>query len=409
VSGNQRKGEERNGDRRAARLDEALRLLAGEARQRLARLPSGHLASFEGEEVELTLRLPVGSAGLAPELAAAIGSDLDGAVAALVTHRAAFRPGAVYCLRCQAADCEHAEPGGPREVFAGWGKTGLPHFVDFPTLLLERGDPRVDLLYDGRPALLAHTVHAGDLTAELIDAYRDNPAGYRLHGQVAAGWWKVPGPDGHQHPVAVTLQVVSTRPQGVPRRYGVNLIGRGPDDEPLENVYDRLGELPWSAALRWAQEAVESVGRTAKGKPKGGKEKEQAKGKAKAGGGQQVERRLHGILDGLARRLEKKHRADDRKTGHARERHKQGDRPTHMALADLARAGNDDVLVDRRQETLVVLGDKGRAHVFNPEGKLVTSIRYAPEAIERRKKKDVWRPASAAEVAALKGSVEGIG
>ncbi|HMB54566.1 MAG TPA: hypothetical protein VKU40_14715 [Thermoanaerobaculia bacterium] len=225
---------------------------------------------------------------------------------------------------------------------------------------------------------------------------------------MAAGWWRVPGPDGHQHPVAVCFQVVSTRPQGVPRRYGVNLIGRGPDGEPLENVYDRLGELPWSAALRWAQDAVESVGRTAKGKAKkGGKKGGGAKGGgAKGGGGKHVERRLHGILDGLARRLEKKRRADDRKTGHAKQRHQQGDRPTHMALADLAKAGNDDVLVDRRQETLVVLGDKGRAHVFNPQGKLVTSIRYAPEAIERRKKKDQWRPASADEVAALKGSVE---
>ena len=395
--------------RNGARLGEALRLLAEEARERLARHASGHLTALQGEEVELALRLPLAARGTPPaELAAAVGADLDRAVTALLTHRAAFRPGAVYCLRCQSADCAHAEPAGPRQVFAGWGTTGLPRFVDYPQLLLERGDPRIDRLYaDGRgepPALLAHTVLAADLTAELLPAYRDNPAGYRLHGQVAAGWWTVPGGDGLRHPVALSLQLVSTRPPGVPRRYGVNLIGRGPGGEPLEHVYDRIGELPWAAALRWAQEAVESVGRAATAK--GGKGGETG---GAQGGGKAAERRLHGILDGLARRLEKKRRADDRKTGHARERHKQGDRPTQMALADLAKAGDDDVLVDRRQDTLVVLGDKGRAHVFNPRGKLVTSIRYAPEAIERRRKRDLWRPASAAEVAALRGHVEAAG
>jgi hypothetical protein len=114
---------------------------------------------------------------------------------------------------------------------------------------------------------------------------------------------------------------------------------------------------------------------------------------------------MAGVLDGLSRRLEKDRRATERKTVHARDRHAQGDRPTRMALADLARAGEDDVLVDRRQDTLVVLGDKGRAHVFNFAGKLVTSIRYNPESIERRRQRDQWRPASGEEIARLRGSV----
>lgn len=112
--------------------------------------------------------------------------------------------------------------------------------------------------------------------------------------------------------------------------------------------------------------------------------------------------RLLGVLNGLARRLEKDRRAAERKTHHARERHAQGDRPTDMALADLARAGDEAVLVDRRQDTLVVLGERGRTHVFSAEGKHVTSIRYPPEAIERRRQRDLWRPAAPEEVAALR-------
>ncbi|HEX6202922.1 MAG TPA: hypothetical protein VF100_07965, partial [Thermoanaerobaculia bacterium] len=115
--------------------------------------------------------------------------------------------------------------------------------------------------------------------------------------------------------------------------------------------------------------------------------------------------RLLGVLNGLARRLEKDRRASERKTRHARQRHAQGDRPTDMALADLARAGVEEVLVDRRQDTLVVLGDRGRTHVFSAAGKHVTSIRYQPEAIARRRQRDLWRPAAPEEVAALRERV----
>lgn len=414
------------------RLQQALALLAEEARARLARHPSGHLVAGRGEPVELTVTLPTSATGadlgaLADEAAAA----LDRAVAGLVTHRATFRPGAVYCLRCNSAECEHAEPPGPRQVFAGYGKTGLPRFADFGQLLLERSDPRVDRLYASTPTLLTHTHVGRDLTADLLAPYRDNPAGYLLHGQVTVGWYRVPDAGGRPAPLALTLQLVSTRPPDNPRRFGLNVLGTGPDGEPLENLFDRLGELPWAPHVRWAQEALESIGRTA-GRPGRGErggttgaetENQRKKGTGKRGPGKKgrkapggpervspaLEKRLTGVLNGLSRRLEKGRRAKERKTLHARERHAQGDRPTHMALADLARAGGGDILFDRRQETLVVLGDKGRAHVFNPGGKLVTSIRYNPESIARRRKQDQWRPASPDEIAALRGNVEAAG
>lgn len=407
-----------------SRLERALELLAEEARERLARHPSGHLVASRGEPVELTVTLPTSAAaaraGLG-ELAGEAGAALDRAVSGLVTHQATFVPGAVYCLRCNSAGCEHAAPPGPRQVFAGYGKTGVPRFLDFGQLLLERGDPRVDRLYGNTPALLAHTHVGRDLTADLLDAYRDDEAGYLLHGQVAAGWYRVPDAAGRPAVVALTFQLVSTRPPGNPRRFGLNVLGTGPEGEPLEHLFDRLGELPWSPHVRWAQEALESIERTAakagggRGKRKGTGKKggKDASGKeervGRTGVPKSVEKRLTGVLNGLSRRLEKGRRAKERKTRHARERHAQSDRPTEMALADLARAGKEDIMVDRRQETLVVLGDKGRAHVFNPGGKLVTSIRYAPESIERRRKQDRWRPASPDEISTLRGNVKAVG
>ncbi|HEX2252658.1 MAG TPA: hypothetical protein VHQ65_05275 [Thermoanaerobaculia bacterium] len=403
------------------RVEQALRLLTDEVRERVARHPSGHLAAATGEVVQLSLALPAGTRqvaerGRVEELVEGVTAALATGVEALLAHRAAFRPGAVYCLRCGGAECAHARPAGPREVFAGYGKTGLPRFLDFTQLLLERGDPRVDRLYDAPPALLAHTLAGRDLTADLLDAYRGNPAGYRLHGQVAAGWYLVPGAP-RPEPLALSFQVISTRPaagggNGGPggrsggvsrgaqgrarRRYGLNVLGSGPAGEPLEHLYERLGGpgLPWTAAVREAQGELDAIERA----------------EAEPGGNSKAARRERGaalaaVLDDLARRLEKDRRSRDRKTRHAQERHQQGDRPTGMALADLARAAEDAVLVDRQRDTLVVLGERGRAHVFSTAGKLVTSIRYSPESIERRRRRDLWRPAAPEEIAALRERV----
>ena len=77
-----------------------------------------------------------------------------------------------------------------------------------------------------------------------------------------------------------------------------------------------------------------------------------------------------------------------------------------MALTDLARAKPEDLLFDTRRETLVVVGDRGRAHVFNLAGKLVTSVRYNPAAIEKRRQNGVWRRAAAEEVRTVRERVE---
>jgi len=76
-----------------------------------------------------------------------------------------------------------------------------------------------------------------------------------------------------------------------------------------------------------------------------------------------------------------------------------------MALTDLARARPDRILFDTRNETVVVLGERGRAHVFNLEGRLVTSIRGEPSTVEKRRIKGIWRDASPSEVEALRDTL----
>lgn len=385
------------------RIRRALELLSEAARERLRRHPQGHLAAGVRETLAIDLPLPLAADGAAAERAArSVEEAVSRGVEGLLHHRSAFRPGRVWCLRCESAECDHAALPSPRATFAGYGPSGVPRFVDFAQWLVERRDPRAGDLYSSAAGkTLAIPVEGTELTSELLDVYRDRTAGYRLHGQVSAGFYQVPDRLGHRSPIAVTFQVVSSRPEGNPRRYGLNLLVLGPGGEAPEDLFHRLGDIPWSTEVRWAADVVSSIERAVarSGIKRRGKKAKGAEGKA--------ERRIEGLLEGLARRLEKGRRARQRRTRHAEERHGQGDRPTRMALADLARAKQEEVLLDTRRSTFIVLGERGRTHVFNRQGKLVTSIRYPPETIDKRRERGRWKPLPADEVRALRVMVEG--
>ena len=374
-------------------LTEVIEGLAAEARRQLEAHPWGHLLDGRREPLEVLLTLPLGGRdGDLQNAARQAGEAVSESLKALIHHRALFRPGRVFCLRCASADCEHSAPTEPRLVFTGYGPTGLPRFVDYGQWLLERQDSRVSSLYQATPRLLTCQTPGEDLTRQLLPAYRDRETGFRLHGQVTAGWYPLKDAAGDPHNLAFSFQLLSTRGRRGPRRFGLNVVGIGPFGEALEELFDRVGQPPWSGALRWAREALGTL--QASNGSRG------RKGRA-APRGKKLEERLEGILGGLARRLEKGRRSRDRRTQHAQERHESGGRPTDMAVADLRRAGPEQILFDVHKETLVILGDRGRTHFFNREGKHVTSVRYKPPAIERRRTKGTWRPASIEERARL--------
>lgn len=381
---------------RDERIRQALKLLSDEVRERIDRHPLGHLVAGRGERIDLRLVVPTalrdGTLGAVSQEASAA---IQGAIQSLLNHSSIVQPGRVLCLRCQTARCEHAVPADSRQVFTGWGGTGLPRFVDFGQWLLQRREPRIDLLYREPPQLVPVVVPEAELTADLLAAFKEHEGGYRIHGQVAAGWYQAPDPTVAarvRQPLAVTFQVVSSQARGQSRRFGLNVVGVGPGGEPLENLYDRLGEIPWSDAVRWAQGALSGLEGQLERSPRTPWEA--------------VDQRLEGLVGGLARRLEKGQRSKERRTAHGQKRHQEGDRPTRMALADLARATPENLLFDTRRETLVVVGDRGRAHVFSLAGKLVTSVRYNPAVIDRRRQNGLWRKAAAEEVRTVRERLE---
>jgi hypothetical protein len=380
---------------RDERIQQALQLLIDEVRERIDRHPLGHLVAGRGERIDLRLELPTalrdGQLGRAGRDAA---ESLQEAVQALLHHSALFQPGRVLCLRCQTAACEHSAPVNSRQVFAGWGPAGLPRFADFGQWLLQRRDPRVDLLYKDSPQLLAVVVPEAELAGNLIPAFRQREDSYRIHAQITAGWYQAPDSLGIPHPFAVSLQIVSTRAPRNRRRFGINVVGIGPGGEPLENLFDKIGQIPWGEAVHWAQGVLVGIEGQMEHQPRMARTRPEA-----------VEKRIEGLANAVARRLEKDWRGRERRTRHGQQRHTEGDRPTRMAMADLARASPENLLYDTRRETLVVVGDRGRAHVFNLAGKLVTSVRYNPGVIEKRRQNGVWRRAGAEEIRKVREQV----
>ncbi len=349
-------------------------------RERLARKPGGHLIEAQLRQIELDIALPLAAsegagAEFARRLVAAIDEQLDGAV----EQAAAFRPGHAWCHRCASVGCAHSRPPSARHVFLGYAPTGLPRWEDFAQLCLERRHPRVDQLYDDPPALLVLVQGRAALARAMLSAFERGS--YELLGQLVAGFFQVRSrAEEGRGVIALTAQVAASRARGGRLRLGLNLLGLTPSGEELERLWDRHEDLPWRKAVRWAQSALQAAA------------VEPACGRS-ARGGPALERRIEGILKGLARRLERDQRSRSRRTRHAERRHAAGDRPTRKALDDARAASGDTLLVDVRRGTLVVLGERGRTHFFNPDGRLVSSVRYSRDAIERKLRAEVWRRA----------------
>lgn len=369
----------------------ALKTLTDAARARVDAHPHGHLLRGH-ESLSLTVQLPLDQDPDAVDAVARRAVEaLDDGVEALLAHAAAFRPGRLLCLRCGTPECEHATTPHARQVFVGYGPSGLPRFVDFAALMVERRHDRIEHLFDGAAELLCLVMNEPELIADLLPAFHDKQRQYRVHTQLVAGFWRLPDESGRPEPLAVTVQIVSTevlvRRRPPRRRFGVNIIGRGPDNEPLDHLHHRLRGIPWMLPVRWVQSALAEI------------EKQDSRRRIAEAS---LSKRLDGLIQSMARRLGRDERAKGRRTLHAEERHESGDRPTRVALADLATAPDDKIVFDTRRNTLVVLGDKGRAHVFSLDGRLVTSVRYPTATIAHRRESGLWRTARAEEIAPLR-------
>lgn len=371
-------------DRSLALGEVAREVLEKLVRERLSRKPGAHLVEGALDRIPLAMTIdPRGGATATEAFSKHLVEEIDRILDEAIQHAARFRPGHAFCHRCGVTPCEHSQAPSHRHVFAGYTPNGVPRWEEFGQLCLDRRHPDVDRLYAETPAFVTIVQTGRELNAVLVPAFQQ-PAGYELRGQVAAGLIPVRARDGEGRGVlAVTFQVGMSRGAGGHARWGLNVLGRTPQGEPLENLWERQDVIPWQGAVRWAQAALSTLERRRKGKAA------------------DDEPRLEGILAGLARRLAHERRAAGRKTRHGQVRHTGGERPTRKALDDARVAGRGDILFDERHGTLVVAGERGRMHFYATDGRLVSSVHYSRDAIERKRKLGIWREATAAEAASL--------
>ncbi|HYV19593.1 MAG TPA: hypothetical protein VFC25_11275 [Verrucomicrobiae bacterium] len=371
-------------------------ILAWQAIERLARdilrgRPGAHL--LEGRLPVLDVHVPLalqGRPGDAEAFAASLAEEIERQIDDAIEEQAAFQPGHAWCHRCEAAACEHSRPPSSRHVFLGYAPAGAPRWMEFAQYAMEARLPGFERLYAEPPVFLTVQMDRSDLYGPLLPAFRS--AGRDLLGQVIAGFFPVPSRAGEgRGVVALTFQAAArVTPQGR-RRIGLNILGTSPAGDDLSLLWERQDELPWRRAVRWAQAALMTAARDAR-PPR--RERAPAEGPLNDPA---LERRVLGILQGLARRLEQDRRGSGRRTAHAGERHEQGIRPTRKAIDDIREARSDAFLRDERSGAVVVLGDRGRTHFFTPEGRLMSSVRYSREAIDRKRRAGLWRDLAAPE------------
>jgi hypothetical protein len=287
-------------------------------------------------------------------------------------HEQALRPGAVYSYFSDSSHDEGCRPIEPRHVFDGYSSTGKPKFTDFVTLAIERKDPNIERMLSGEDIVLTHVSMGRVLRTQQLAEFGSNSPVFKILGQVDAGLFRVLGDAGR---CAFSFQLL--RGATLEGRVRLRLHPVGAVD-PMDLADPALMQI-----LSRFQRKLDTEALRLEGKLKGGDVDE--------------EEFVLPLLQDFAKQLQSRTRNTGRRTQHGIERSEEGQRPTSKAYPDAGEASDDSILWDIDQSTIVVLGAKGRVHVFSPQAKHVTSVVMQRPAVERRRQQSRWRLAEPEE------------
>jgi len=373
-------------ERREKAVADALRTLIRDLQMEqfgVAGLPSA-------AELDLQLRLRVKpgdnwSLAFEPSLSGQVLHQLQEAGAT----REAYRSGHCHCFRCQSSVCEHSAPPGPLSVFRGYSATGVPEWTDLHQVLLESKDERVDRLFAARPEVLAAVQLGHGLKVDQLSSFGRSSKTYSILGQVVVGYLLLPhrrtDPNADRR-LAITFQAVETRGRDGAVQVSLNTLAGPLPAADFEELLASDWE-PWVYRAReLAARALEAIERRAAA----------ARTASRPDDVQAAMRRVPLVLRRLAEFLERGHRQGQRRTRHVEDRRHEN-RPVHKALDDAREATVEALYHDEKTETWVVCGPQGRTHVFNDEGRHVTSLFLKPEAVQFRLRTRRWRKATGEE------------
>jgi hypothetical protein len=310
-----------------------------------------------------------------------------------------LQPGRIYCYRCEAASCVHAVPGLATEVFRGYSATGSPQWASLSQVLLDAGHPEVDRLYGPEPVVLALFQTGRDLKTHQLHAFGRASKSYDILGQVVAGYFRSPAPAGAATDgdlFALTIQAVESRGATGEVRLALNVILYQPQGESGSGFLPELLDDFVVDSILETRFRLQEIGERLKNEGRS----------LGRGARSEILGRVPHLLRDLARSFERIERRQRRRTHHAEERRAEA-RPVPTAAEEAARSGPEKTLIDEKNGTVIILGRKNRIHVFNADGRHVTSLFMLPEAVERRFRLKRWRPASAEEFSAFQKSLGG--
>jgi hypothetical protein len=237
-----------------------------------------------------------------------------------------------------------------------------------------------------------------DLRGRQLASFGRSSKTYALLGQVVAGYLLVPracADADDTRRLAMTFQVVETRaPDGdlcLKLNTLAGLANGGDVEELLLSEWE-----PWVYRAReLAARALETVERQARA----------ARASQQTDRLQTALRRVPSILRRLAEYLERGYRQGRRRTRHVEDR-RQEHRPVHKALDDAREAAPEAIYYDERSAAFVICGPQGRAHVFNAEGRHVTSFTLKPDSVAFRVRTRRWHPVTAGEAQAVRQRIQ---
>jgi hypothetical protein len=314
-----------------------------------------------------------------PSLAEQVQAQLD------ETHTVAgvYRDGAVYCYKCSSSVCEHATPPTPLSVFGGYDPMGKPEWLELAQLLLRRSDRRVSDLFDDPPRIVCVLMTGHELRQRQLPEFGRSSRSYAILGQLAAGYFATTSTRASSQRFALTLQIVESHPRPGLVRVHLNTLARLPDPErPIEEWLASDSGMAIARARTVARAAVERLNRLLDDLPCD----------APPARRRQILGRLPAILRQCAESIERASRRSHRRTRHAEQRRVEQRRPVPKALEDLQNAPTDAFYLDEKAGTYIVRGESGRTHVFNAEGRLVTSFVLTPAQFESRVRTGRWSP-----------------
>lgn len=380
--------DDRSLELRASRLEEEFRRLYADL---IARKQVSGAIARDREPPAMELRLKVSANGKPVRNAPSLFDQLVGSVEDLTRREAAFPRGHVYCHRCRTFTCEHSRPRDSRHVFAGYAQTGEPSWREFASILLERRDPRIDLLYRPQPSPVTLLQDAKELTRQQLAVYGKWSTSFQILGQVALGYLPV-GQNGNRVSVAMCFQAVQTG--GGTGPLVLNVVGTIPDQGPVVEFLESQPDPRVSNALLATRRCL---GDLALLECPRRRRSAILRGKAST------------ILQRLSRNLERIYRQRQRRTRHSQVRHLDRRRPAATAFRDALRADEESIFRDVEEGTWVVIGPKNRVHVFNDGALHVTSVVYQGETIRQRTRRGKWRTPKSGELSGFKESLRRVG